>query len=65
MLSLTNSDRSITIEETKEHVLDGLKACTDLYPLTFLAEDMHLSKPTVLSVADRWHTNMINAGTAP
>lgn len=66
MLSLINSDRSINVGVTKEHVLDALKACTDIYPLTFLADgDMQLSKPTVLSVVDRWHNAMISAGTAP
>lgn len=43
----------------------GTRLAPTSTPLTFLAEDMHLSKPTVLSVVDRWHTKMINAGTAP
>lgn len=64
MLSLINSDQSITINVTKDHVLDALKACADIYPLTFFAEGgMQLSKPAVSSVVDRWHANMVNAGT--
>jgi hypothetical protein len=64
MLSLINSDPSITKDATKENVLDALKACADIYPLTFLAKgQMHLSKPVVLSVVDRWHDDMIKTAT--
>lgn len=64
MLSLINNDQSITSNVSKDHVLGALKACGNIYPLTFLAEGgMQLSKPAALSVVDRWHTNMINAGT--
>ena len=63
MLSLINSDQSIKKNVTKTNVLDALKACADIFPITFLAKGgMHLSKPVVLSVVDSWHTDMVTAG---
>jgi hypothetical protein len=66
MLLEINNDETIIVEVTKKQVLDALKACADLYTLTFLARgEMKLSNPAVLSVVDRWHTNMVNPGTVP
>lgn len=46
----------ITTQVTNDHILDALKSCQDLYPLTFLAKgELLLSKPSVGYVVDGWN----------